>query len=141
MTLAQRGGADEPSELARLAARHGLTKVGSRPGLGQYIKTLWSRRAFLWVMASSRSYSRNQNNFLGQLWTVLSPLTLAGVYFLVFGVILNTRGGTDNYVGFLTIGIFIFTSISAAITAGSTAITSNISVVRALDFPRVVLPL
>lgn len=143
MTLAQRGGAgpDEPSELARLAARHGLTKVGSRPSLGQYIKTLWSRRSFLWVMASSRSYSRNQNNFLGQLWTVLSPLTLAGVYFLVFGVILNTRGGTDNYVGFLTIGIFIFTSISAAITAGSTAITSNISVVRALDFPRVVLPL
>ncbi len=132
---------DGPSDLAGLAAAHGLTKVGSRPPLGQYISTLWSRRAFLWVMASSRSYSRNQNNYLGQLWTILNPLTLAGVYFLVFGLILNTRGGTDNYVGFLTIGIFIFTAIAASITAGSTAVTSNITVVRALDFPRAVLPL
>ena len=132
---------DGPSELSRLATQHGLTKVGSRPPLGTYIRTLWSRRAFLWVMSSSRSYSRNQNNYLGQLWTVLNPLTLAGVYFLVFGVILNTRGGVDNYVGFLTIGIFIFTAISSSITAGSTAVTSNISVVRALDFPRAVLPL
>jgi len=143
VTEAQRDGApaEEPSELAQLAERHGLTKVGSRPGLWSYIGTLWSRRAFLWVMASSRSYSRNQNNFLGQLWTVLSPLTLAAVYYVVFGQILDTQGGTENYVGFLTVGIFIFTSISASITAGSTAITSNISVVRALHFPRVVLPL
>lgn len=126
---------DGPSGLAQLAARYGLTKVGSRPRLGQYIRTLWSRRAFLWVMASSRSYSRNQNNYLGQLWTILNPLTLAATYFLVFGLILNTRGGVDNYVGFLTIGIFIFSAISSAITAGSTAVTSNINVVRALDFP------
>lgn len=132
---------DGLSAAAQLAAVHGLTQVGSRPGLGEYIATLWRRRAFLWVMASSRSYSRNQNNYLGQLWTILNPLTLAGVYFLVFGLILNTRGGTDNYVGFLTIGIFIFTAIAASITAGSTAVTSNITVVRALNFPRVVLPL
>lgn len=131
----------QPSEYARLAARHGLTKVGGRPTLPEYIALLWSRRAFLWEMAKSRSYSRNQNNYLGQLWIVLNPLTLAGVYLLVFGVLLDTRGGTENYVAFLTIGIFIFTAISAALTAGSTAVTANIGMVRALEFPRAVLPL
>jgi teichoic acid transport system permease protein len=143
VTVAQRGDAEaeKPSELALLAARHGLTKVGSRPTLPSYVRSIWSRRAFLWVMASSRTYSRNQNNVLGQLWTVLNPLIVASVYLLVFGVILDTTGGTENYVGFVTVGIFIFTAIAASMTAGSTAITNNINVVRALSFPRAILPL
>lgn len=129
------------SDLALLAAEHGLAKVGIRPSLPAYVRSLWERRSFLWVMARSRAYNRNQNNYLGQLWTILSPLTLAGVYFLVFGVLLDTRGGVDNYPAFLTIGIFIFQSIAATITSGSTSISSNLSVVRALRFPRVALPL
>lgn len=132
---------DPRPDLASLAAEYNLTKVGLRPSLRAYIRSLWERRSFLWVMASSRAYNRNQNNYLGQLWTILSPLTLAGVYFLVFGVLLDTRGGVDNYPAFLTIGIFIFQSMAATITAGSTSISSNISVVRALRFPRVALPL
>lgn len=143
MTSAERGGtaAGGPSELAQLAARSGLKKVGSRPGLPEYVRTLWARRHFLWVLSTSRSYSRNQNNYLGQLWSVLSPLTLAAVYYLVFGLLLDTRAGTTNYPGFLTIGVFIFMAIAASMTAGSTAVTSNITMVRALDFPRAVLPL
>jgi len=132
---------DAPSDLARLAAAHGLTQVGRRPGLLEYIGELWTRRSFLWVMASSRSYNRNQNNYLGQLWTVLSPLTLAAVYYLVFGVIVRTDRDIDNFVGFLTIGIFIFLSFAATMQAGATAVTSNINVVRALQFPRAVLPM
>lgn len=131
----------EPSELAQLAARHGLKEVGGRPSLPTYVRQLWDRRAFLWVMASSRSYSRNQNNYLGQLWTILNPLTLAGVYFVVFGLLLGTTGGIENFVAFLTIGIFIFTAIASAISAGSNAVMSNINVVRALEFPRAILPL
>lgn len=131
----------QPSELAKLAAAHGLTELGGRPTLLEYIRSLWERRSFLWVMASSRTYNRNQNNYLGQLWTVLSPLTLAAVYYVVFGVIIETDRGIDNFPAFLTIGIFIFLSFAATVGAGSNAILSNINVVRALQFPRAVLPL
>lgn len=129
------------SELAELAAQHGLVRVGGRPSLPTYVRTIWERRAFLWTMASSRSYSKNQNNYLGQLWAVLSPMTLAGVYYLVFAVMLDTTGGIENFVAFLVIGIFIFQAIATTITSGSTAITSNTNLVRALEFPRAILPI
>lgn len=132
---------DSELDAPALAARHGLHRIGARPPLGQYLKDIWQRRHFLWTLASGRAYTRNTDNYLGQVWSVLNPLLLAGTYFLVFGVLLDTRGGTENYVAFLTIGIFIFSHISSAITAGSTAITGNLSVVRALHFPRALLPL
>ncbi|UFU02214.1 ABC transporter permease [Ruania suaedae] len=129
------------SELAQLAYEHGLTKVGDRPRLGQYLRDLWSRRSFLWTLSHARSYARNQNNYLGQLWVVLSPLTLAVVYYLVFGVVLDTTNGLDNFPAFLIVGIFIFLSLSAAINSGATSIINNIDLVRALTFPRAVLPI
>jgi teichoic acid transport system permease protein len=132
---------DSELDAPALAARHGLHRIGARPPLGQYLGDIWQRRHFLWTLASGRAYTRNTDNYLGQVWSVLNPLLLAGTYFLVFGVLLGTDKGVVNYVPFLTIGIFIFSHISSAITAGSTAITGNLSVVRALHFPRALLPL
>ncbi|HIT76663.1 MAG TPA: ABC transporter permease [Candidatus Avipropionibacterium avicola] len=132
---------EPPDALGELARQHGLRKVGERPGPIAYLKSLWAARSLLWAMASAKSYNQYQNNYLGQLWTVLSPLTLAVVYYLVFGVLLDTSSGTQNYPAFLTIGIFIFLSMSATLTAGANAILNNMSVVRSVQFPRAVLPL
>ena len=41
---------------------------------------------------------------LGRLWQVLTPLINAGVYFMIFGIILDTRRGMDNFIGYLCIG-------------------------------------
>jgi len=131
----------EPADLAALAREHGLTKVGQRPGLFSYIRELWQRRSFLWTMSTARSYSQYQNNYLGQLWTVLSPLTLAAVYYAVFIVMLRTAEGIDNTVAFLVIGIFIFLSLSATLSSGANSILNNIDLVRSLQFPRAVLPI
>lgn len=132
------GGSVNLSELAR---QHGLEKVGERPGLISYIRSMWEHRGFLWTMSTAKSYSQYQNNYLGQLWTILSPLTLAAVYYVVFYLILQTDRGVDNFVAFLTIGIFIFLSIASTLSAGATSILNNINVVRSLQFPRAVLPI
>ena len=132
------GGSVNLSELAR---QHGLEKVGERPGLISYIRSMWAHRGFLWTMSTAKSYSQYQNNYLGQLWTILSPLTLAAVYYVVFYLILETDRGVDNFVAFLTIGIFIFLSIASTLSAGATSILNNINVVRSLQFPRAVLPI
>lgn len=128
-------------EALELAEKHGLTRVGVRPPLRSYIKESWRKRRFLWTLASSQAVSRNQNNYLGQLWAVLNPLALAVAYWLVFGLLLDTREGTDNYVAFLTSGIFTFTMISGILTNGSRSILRNLGLVRALRFPRCFLPL
>ena len=44
---------------------------------------------------------------LGQLWQVLTPLLNAAVYYLIFGIILDTSRGVPNFPAFLITGIFM----------------------------------
>jgi len=128
------------SVLAALAAEHGLVRVGVRPPLRAYLRQLWERRHFAIALAASTAYARNQGSYLGQLWAVLTPVLWAGVYLLVFGVVLDTSRGVDNFVGFLVIGVFLFHFSSAAIKGGSRAITTHEGLIAALQFPRALLP-
>lgn len=128
-------------EAAEIATRFGLRSLSERPQLGVYLKDLWSRRSFLWTLSSAESYAKNEENSLGQLWAVLNPALLIASYFLIFGLLLDTRGGIANYVGFLGIGVVMFAFTSAVITRGSKAITGRIGLVRSLHFPRAILPM
>ena len=125
---------------AELAARHGLSRSGARPPLPHYVRSLWRRRHFAVTLAKSKAYARNQHSYLGQLWAVLTPLLWAGVYLYVFGSLLNTSRGVDNFAGFLVIGVFLFRFSSSAITAGGGSITRNQSLITSLQFPRALLP-
>ncbi|MEX1907762.1 ABC transporter permease [Janibacter sp. Y6] len=129
------------AEATALAQRHGLTELGTRPPFGRYLRDLWRRRAFLWTLSSAQSYAKNHDNRLGQLWNLLNPALLIASYFLIFGVLLGTTGSVSNKVGFLSIGVVLFTFTSSVITRGSKSVTSNLNLVRALHFPRAVLPL
>ncbi len=128
-------------EATALAARHGLRTLSERPPLGQYLRDLWQRRTFVWTISSAESYAKHEENRLGQLWAVLNPALLIASYFVIFGMLLGTRGGIDNFVGFLSIGVVMFSFTSSVITRGSKAITGNLSLVRALHFPRAILPI
>ncbi|MDT0203795.1 ABC transporter permease [Nocardioides sp. AE5] len=127
-------------QLAALAQEHGLEPVGVRPSLGAYLATMWQRRHFAFRLASSKAYARNQGSYLGQVWAILNPVLWATVYFMVFGLILKTDRGIDNFVGFLVAGVFMFHFVSACISNGAKAITSNQGVITALQFPRALLP-
>jgi teichoic acid transport system permease protein len=130
-----------PDAAAQLAAEYGLQRSGVRPPLGRYLKETWAQRRFLWTLSSAQSYSRNQDNYLGQLWGVLNPLLLAAAYLLIFGELLDLDRGVKNYVGFLVIGLLVFMYSAGTMTSASKAISGNLSLVRSLRFPRAVLPL
>ena len=131
----------DAGEAEAMAEEYGLRQIGVRPRLGAYLRDLWARRHFIRVLATSMAYARNQKNYLGQLWAVINPLLNAVVYFLIFGVVLQTNRGVENFVAFLTIGVFMFGFSASAITTGSKAITGHLGLVRSLRFPRAVLPL
>lgn len=123
------------------AARAGLTKVGGRPPLREYVTEVWRRRSFIFSLARFRIESENQQSSLGMFWVILKPLLNALVYGAVFGVLIGAAGRPPHYVEFLIIGIFVFEFFSAAWTAGGKAITNNSALVQSLAFPRMVLPL
>lgn len=131
----------EAGESAQLAEELGLHRIGARPKLGAYLRSLWSRRQFIWTMATAHAYARNRDNYLGQFWHILNPLLWAAVYFTVFGVILGTRRDVENFIAFLVIGVFLFRFVSSTFSGGAKAISGNLSLVRSLHFPRAVLPI
>ncbi|GAA1024289.1 transport permease protein [Acrocarpospora pleiomorpha] len=137
---AQAGGPATDS-LAELARRHGLRRAIARPSLPSYVRQLWARRHFVLKYATSRNVSKYSDSALGQLWQLLTPLLNAGVYFLMFGVILGQQKDIPNYTAFLITGVFIFTFTQRTVTGGAKSISGNLSMIRALHFPRAALPL
>ncbi|MFC4060320.1 ABC transporter permease [Planomonospora corallina] len=127
--------------LAELAARHGLRRAIARPSLPAYLRQLWERRHFVMTYATSRNVSKYSNSALGQIWQVLTPLLNAGIYWVMFGLILGAKGDIKNYTAFLITGMFVFTYTQRAVSGGAKSISGNLSLIRALHFPRAALPL
>ncbi|MEV0806051.1 ABC transporter permease [Micromonospora sp. NPDC050200] len=125
---------------AQLAARHGLRVAGERPSLAEYSRRLWSYRHFIAAYANAKLVASYSNAKLGQIWQVLTPLTNAAVYYLIFGVVL-AQNEIPNFIAYLTTGLFIFNFTQSAVLAGTQSISSNLGLIRALHFPRASLPL
>jgi teichoic acid transport system permease protein len=109
------------------------------PPLREYLRSLWARRTF--IAAFSRSELREQNfdSIFGQLWLVLNPLLLSGVYFLLINVI----GGKSDSSRFahLTASLFLFYLIANSLSGGVKAITSGQRLILNTSFPRIMLPI
>lgn len=125
---------------AELVARYGLRRAGARPPLRDYSRQLWGRRHFVLEFSKANSAIGYSRSMLGQAWQVLTPLLNAGVYYLIFGLLLSTRRGMHNYVAFLVVGIFVFMVMQTSMLQGARAISSNLGLTRVLHFPRAVLP-
>ncbi|MDF5756236.1 ABC transporter permease [Spongiactinospora sp. TRM90649] len=133
--------ADEHEPMAALAARHGLRPALARPRIGAYLRQVWHRRHFTLEYASSRNAARYTGSPIGRLWQVLTPLLNAAIYYVMFGVILGGRVGIEDYPAFLLTGMFVFTFTQRSIATSAKSISGNLSLIRALHFPRVSLPI
>lgn len=118
-----------------------LHRVGARPALPDYLREVWQRRAFVLRLASYRIEAENTSNRLGMAWVVLKPLLNAGVYGLVFGLVLGTHRDVQDFLAFLVIGVFMFEFFATCLTTGAKSITGNEPLVQSLAFPRMTLPL
>lgn len=121
-------------------APEGLTRVGGRPPLREYVSEVWQRRVFIYSMARFKIESENQQNSLGMFWVILKPLLNALVYGAIFGFLL-AGSRPPHFVEFLIIGVFVFEFFASSWTSGGKAITNNAALVQSLAFPRMVLPL
>lgn len=128
-------------ERQAIAKQYGLEQMGVRPPLGRYIRDVASRWAFIRVLGTATAYSKNQNNYLGQLWAVLNPTLNAIVYVLIFGVLIGANRGVENTIAFIVIGTFLFRFVEQSVHGGSKSIAQKSTLIRSLHFPRAVLPI
>lgn len=111
------------------------------PPLGPYLQRLWARRRFGVALARSDLKAQHYNTFFGQLWTVLNPLLLAGIYFLVIGLILGGRRGNPAYLGQVLGGLFCFYYTRNAVAFGAKSIVGGGALITNTAVPRALLPL
>jgi teichoic acid transport system permease protein len=130
-----------PGSLRDLALQHGLKQAAVRPPLRSYAAELWRRRYFISGFATARNIAMYTEARLGQLWQVLTPLLNAGVYYLIFGLLLGTNRGVPDYISFLVTGVFVFNFTQRAFITSSQVIRDTLPLIRALYFPRACLPL
>lgn len=119
----------------------GLTDVSARRSLRGYLREVWERREYLVAVPAGELRAQNFDTVLGNVWHVLNPLLQVGVYFLVFGVILDTSRGVDNFLTFLAVGVFVYRFTQQSGMKGAKAIVNNDGLIKSIYFPRLILPL
>ncbi len=129
------------SSNAELIKQYQLTSVSKTAPLREYLKDTWQRVDFIKELANARSTQQYSDSLLGRLWQLVTPLLNAAIYFLIFGVLLGTRKGIENFPAFLVAGVFAFNFMQTTITASASCIPKNDRLIKAIHFPKLVLPL
>jgi teichoic acid transport system permease protein len=117
-----------------------LRPILATPSTREYLQQMWARRSFAVAMPIEEVRSTHQDTLLGNIWHLANPMLSVAVYYLVFGVILDASGRIENYVLWLMIGVFAFGLTSRSVLAGATSISANQGLMRAMRFPRALIP-
>jgi teichoic acid transport system permease protein len=63
------------------------------------------------------------------------------MYFVAFGLLLGTRGDSENFILFLISGVFTWHLFNGAFTSTAKSMTKNKELTKSLVFPRIIIPL
>ena len=113
----------------------GLQEVGSSKGLVPYLKEIWARRDYITADAKAKAFRTTRDYKWWRFWLIGSPLLEALLYGFMFGVLLKTSRGVENFVGFVIIGITLFGAMNRLLMAGVGLIEANKGMIRAFSFP------
>ena len=101
---------------------------------------MWKRKAFVHELANAERRAEHLDTVFGNLWTIISPLFMAGIYFLLIFVLQGSHQGSAYFLH-LVAGVFLFNFISIAAVRGASSITSAGRLIMNTSFPRALLPL
>lgn len=114
----------------------GFTTASGRLTLGARIKRVWQYRRILNLLVRRDLKVRYAGSALGYLWSVLDPLLMSLVFWLVFTQIFHRKVGFPPYILFLVLGQFIFAWFSGGVTGATRALRSAGQMVRSTNVPR-----
>jgi len=107
--------------------------------------SVWSNRKLIGSMVRRDILSRYRGSFGGTLWTFLNPLLLMATYFFVFGVVLQTRFGSDTtrtgFVLYFLAGMLPWLAVSEAVGRSPYVILEYRTFVKKIVFPLETLPM
>ena len=131
------GGLSEaPSRPTLVVNTANLQTLQTRPSFVEYCRQLWERRAFIWADARFKALRTTKDYRLWRTWLVLQPLLDVAFYAFLFGLILKTSRGIDNFVGFLILGVIFMRMIVGQMTQGIMLIRNSRGMIQTFTFPK-----
>lgn len=110
------------------------------PPLVPYFTELWSRREFAGELSRTELRASHSRTLFGQIWLVLNPLLLAGVYYVLVGILARRPGGLA-FLTHLVAGLFVYYFVAGCLTAGAKSVTGGGSLIANMAFPRLLMPM
>ncbi|MEI7759707.1 MAG: ABC transporter permease [Thermoleophilia bacterium] len=101
--------------------------------------SLRHRLRVLAVIATAEFKLKYTGSALGYLWSVLKPLALFTLLYLVFGRVFNLNELSPYYSVSLLVGIVLFTFFADATMLGLISIVVRDTLIRKISFPRVII--
>lgn len=124
---------------ARVVRTTGLVRMNTKPSLTRYVNDIYNRRRFILTDARFRALRSTQDYRFWRFWIIVTPLINAAMYGFLFGVLLKTSRGIDNFIGFVVIGVTFFGFLTSLMNSGQKIIRSSRGFIQAFAFPRAAL--
>ena len=103
----------------------------------QHIKELYDYRNLIWVLAWVEFKQRYKNSVLGYFWSLLEPLLMFAVLYIVFSNLMRVQ--VEYYQLFLLQGIIMWSFFTRSTSTSLMAIAGKPQLVKKVYFPRDIL--
>ncbi|MDW7733686.1 MAG: ABC transporter permease [Methanolobus sp.] len=98
------------------------------------VKELYDYRHLIWNLSVGEFKLRYKNSILGYFWSLLEPLLMLTVLYLVFSNLMKVQ--VEYYQLFLLLGIILWNFFSRSTTIGMFSIVGKPGMVKKIYFPR-----
>lgn len=101
------------------------------------VRRLYEKRKVLRIMVQRDLKVRYAQSFLGYIWTILDPLLMSMIYFVVFSLIFQ-RGafGHQPYIMFLLTGMLPWQWFNGAVSEAARSLQAEAKLIRSTRLPR-----
>jgi len=100
----------------------------------EHLKELYRYRNLIWNLSVSEFKLRYKNSVLGYFWSLLEPLLMLTVLYLVFSNLMRVQ--VEYYQLFLLFGIILWNFFSRSTGIGMFSIVGKPGMVKKIYFPR-----
>ncbi len=103
-----------------------------------YLTEIYQKRNLIWNFGLMDLKLRYRNSILGFFWSILEPLLLLTVLYVVFSYIL--RSDIPNYPIFLLIGLIFWNTFSRTTSMSTNSILAKKGIILSVPLPKNIFP-
>lgn len=145
MSVTEASAVNLREQRASALAKEPLRFAGPQPGLAdgtvRSIRDLWHHRELLSQLTRREIKARYKDSALGLLWSLIRPLVMLMIYWLVMGNFLGAARGVNEFAIYIFSGLAIWQLFADIVSGGTASIVGNGGLIKKVYVPREVFPL